>query len=397
MILIIDDNTQFNEVNFIFFILKVIFIIISIYLISKIETNAYGVKEQKILMQNETDIVNNLILERNQREIKDYQNFLNLKDKPGNPLDPLVINEKNDILKKFSENIGEELGAGMEIVFNMNFNFGNQIISLNKLIFYCEIIGCKKIILDKNNGLYINHNIKDKKYNLKIEVVENDMVFNGYGITDLDPDFYNTIFNLKIENRFNIFKKEILKNLPKVKTNKNDLYIHIRGGDIFKNRNPSFAPDYAQPPLCFYRKVINNNNFRKIIIISEDTENPVINKLIKENNNIIYKPHSKKKDIAYLAYAYNIIGSISSFLISIIKLNNKLKYFWEYNIYLTSLKVPHMHHSIYNFTRNYTIFRMEPSEKYKNEMIIWEDSDDQLNFMINETCTNDFTIIKPNI
>ena len=132
MILIIDDNTQFNEVNFIFFILKVIFIIISIYLISKIETNAYGVKEQKILMQNETDIVNNLILERNQREIKDYQNFLNLKDKPSNPLDPLVINEKNDILKKFSENIGEELGAGMEIVFNMNFNFGNQIISLNK-------------------------------------------------------------------------------------------------------------------------------------------------------------------------------------------------------------------------------------------------------------------------
>ena len=232
---------------------------------------------------------------------------------------------------------------------------------------------------------------------MKIEVVENDIVLNGYGITDLDPDFYNTIFNLKIENRFNIFKKEILKNLPKVKTNKNDLYIHIRGGDIFKNRNPSFAPDYAQPPLCFYRKVINNNNFRKIIIISEDTENPVINKLIKENNNIIYKPHSKKKDIAYLAYAYNIIGSISSFLISIIKLNNKLKYFWEYNIYLTSLKVPHMHHSIYNFTRNYTIFRMEPSEKYKNEMIIWEDSDDQLNFMINETCTNDFTIIKPNI
>ena len=50
--------------------------------------------------------------------------------------------------------------------------------------------------------------------------------------------------------------------------------------------------------------------------------------------------------------------------------NNNLKYFWEYDIYLTSLKIPHLHHSIYNFTRNYTIFQMKPSNLYKNEFII---------------------------
>ena len=62
-------------------------------------------------------------------------------------------------------------------------------------------------------------------------------------LNQLDSYFYYNIYNFRLENKFYIFKKEILKNLPKIKTNKNDLYIHIRGSDIFKNKNPYFAPD----------------------------------------------------------------------------------------------------------------------------------------------------------
>ena len=86
-------------------------------------------------------------------------------------------------------------------------------------------------------------------------------------LNQLDSYFYYNIYNFRLENKFYIFKKEILKNLPKIKTNKNDLYIHIRGSDIFKNKNPYFAPDYAQPPFCFYQKILNTFKFRKIIII----------------------------------------------------------------------------------------------------------------------------------
>ena len=92
-----------------------------------------------------------------------------------------------------------------------------------------------------------------------------------------------------MENRFNVFKNEILSNLPKINTDINDLYIHIRSGDIFLNRNPEYASDYAQPPLCFYERIIKENNFNKIYIISQDRGNPVIDKLINENVRELYE------------------------------------------------------------------------------------------------------------
>ena len=205
-------------------------------------------------------------------------------------------------------------------------------------------------------------------------------------------------FNLKIENRFSVIKAEILKNLPKVKVKLNDLYIHIRSGDIFSKEasSPSFAPSYAQLPLCFYTKIIEQNKFNKIYIISEDKLNPIIDILLTKYKNIIYNNNSLETDISYLIYAYNIVGSISSFITSIIKLNDNLKKFWEYDIYQMEHKLYHLHHSLYDYPRNYTIYRMEPSEKYKKEMYVWTKSDKQLKIMINDTCPNKFKTILPN-
>ena len=41
---------------------------------------------------------------------------------------------------------------------------------MNKVIFYCEIIQCKKIILHENNNIYIRNTINDDKFNLTIKV-----------------------------------------------------------------------------------------------------------------------------------------------------------------------------------------------------------------------------------
>lgn len=415
------EDDENNTSNF----LKILFLIIFIVSISSIKKN-------EIENQNKNEGINEVIVnknitinERKEKEIKEYKEFMNLKKRPKNINDPLIKKEKNTILKKFSDNIGFQINNEINIYLDMRFNFGNQLLILNKLIFYCEIIGCKKIILEKNNNIYIKNTIYDKKYNITIEVSEKENNFdnnnfdgnnfddndfvegrikidNTYNndyqyLTFLDSNFYYNTYNIRLENKFHIFKKEILRNLPKVKTNKKDLYIHIRGNDIFQNNNPDYAPDYAQPPLCFYQKILNTYKYRKIFIISLGKENPVIDVLLKSYKNIIYKNNSLEIDIATLAYAYHIVGSISSFLISIIKLNDNLKYFWEYDRYPISLGNPHLHHSFYNFTRKYTIIKMKPSKIYKNEMIIWENSDKQLRIMINDTCTHNFTIVKPNI
>ena len=71
-------------------------------------------------------------------------------------------------------------------------------------------------------------------------------------------------FVIKPEIRTQYIKDEIIKNLPNVTTDPDDLYMHIRGGDIF-----TYLPlnVYSQPPLCFYEKAIQNQKFKNNVYI----------------------------------------------------------------------------------------------------------------------------------
>ena len=166
---------------------------------------------------------------------------------------------------------------------------------------------------------------------------------------------------------------------------------------MFLYKDSNYAPKYAQPPLCFYKKVIDTNKFENIYIIAEDNYNPIINKLTEEYNNTKYIRNSKEKDIAFLAYAYNVVGSISSFYVTAIKLNKNLINVYEYDIYPITIKIIHLHHILYKYKRNYNIYEMFPSEEYKEKMKIWEFSGQQIELMMKDNCTNDFILFKPNI
>jgi hypothetical protein len=54
------------------------------------------------------------------------------------------------ILDFFSKEVGRNISFENTVFLSPNCNFGNSLAFLNKIIFYSEIIGCKKIILDKN-------------------------------------------------------------------------------------------------------------------------------------------------------------------------------------------------------------------------------------------------------
>jgi len=334
------------------------------------------------------------------KEAEEYIKFLKFIDMPKKQNDPLIEKERKIILEKMSPDKNSTIDT---VYFNVNFRFGNQMLIMNKLIFYCEIIGCKKILLNPmaNNALYINDTIVDEKYGITIEVLkENDKYeYNKYSLTRYDYYFFYTTYNFKLENRLNVIKNEMLRNLPKVNVSSKDLYIHVRSGDIFeKELSEEHAPSYAQYPLCFYTKVIESNKFKKIYIIAENKNNPVIDKLIEKYPNVVYNENNTlDEDISYLAHAYNIIGSVSSFVVSIIKINDNLKKYWEHDNYVMDKKVAHLHHTLYTYPRKYTIYIMEPSDQYKRHMYIWRRSQDQLKIMLNDTCPNKFKKIKPNI
>ncbi len=339
----------------------------------------------------------NAIENKKKQDLNDLKRYNELIDMPKNPKDPLIERERKIILNAYYYT---ENKTDIIIYFDMRFPFGNQIAAFNKMIFYCEIIRCKKIMIMKDNKMYINHTLYDKDYNITIEISDFNyfLVDNDY-ITNLSPNFFFDFYNFKVENRLDIIKHEIVNNLPKIKLDKKDLIIHFRSSDIFQHKDdPVHAPDYAQPPLCFYERILNKFNFSNIYIISvDDIYNPVIKILRTKYPKIIYNENSLEIDISYLVRGFNIVGSISSFLISSIKLNDNLKFLWEYDRYPMCSKMYHSHHSIFNIKRNYTTYLMEPSEIYKDKMIVWKGSDDQIKIMLNDTCPYDFKIVAPNI
>jgi len=297
------------------------------------------------------------------------------------------------IYKKFKKNI-TYINL---LLINGRSRFGNYFIALNKAIIFCEFFSCKKIIIVKKND-YIKGNIFYQKYNLTLEQNYSlNFIDNNSMLINLKFFYYKCNFTaLGKVNRFDLFRKEIINNLPKVKINSDDIYIYIRGGDIFRHINKS-VHSYFQPPLCFYKRVLNQFNFREISIISQDTLNPVVPELLKDYPYIKYNKNNLKLDISYLSNSYNIISATSSFILSIIKLNKNLKFLWEYDFYKLSERYLHLHYSVYTFSFNYTIYKMNLSRNYKKLIYHFKNSEKQRKQMIKAKCDNNFHIIPPRI
>ena len=228
-------------------------------------------------------------------------------------------------------------------------------------------------------------------------VIENgdEIKYKNRGlIIDNSSNFYYYINYIKPEFRINLLKKEIFKNLPEIKINEKDLYIYIRSGDIFfKN----IHKDYAQPPLCFYKKILKNYKFNNIYIIAKNKNNPNINLLLNQFPNIIFNKNQLKLDLSYLCKAYNIVGGVSTLFFSILQLNSNIKFLWEFNFQRHNEnrinELEKLLDSFYIPKKNYTIYRMISSINYTKEMIEWKCNEKQINLMINSDCPFNFSII----
>jgi len=306
------------------------------------------------------------------------------------------INKNNIIKKILLSKISKETKTNItniKVLFlTIKGRFGNYIISINNAIIYCEFLKCQKIIVEYYNDIFTNKKIFYKKYNLTIEpnqtINYNDknMIIIPHGFF-----FFNNFMHSKNIIKFSIFKRQLLNNLPKIVTHPNDLYIYIRGGDIFRRFKYSIKR-YPQPPLCFYMKILNEFNFRRVIIISEDKLNPVIPELLYKYSYIKYKKNNLKLDISYLANSFNIVAGKSSFIVTIIKLNDKLKSLWEYDLYDLKERYYHLHYSVYKFPYNYKIYKMNSSEIYFKIMSRWFNTPKQREMMLKEKCNNNFFI-----
>ena len=265
---------------------------------------------------------------------------------------------------------------------------------LNNLLYYCEILNISKIYLNSKVYWPISDNFTCNKVN--IQLINSSVIDKKESnIYELDKKLIYQQKLIRPEIRINLLKNEIKKYLPKIIIDEEDLYIHIRGGDIFEY-NARKNINYAQPPLCFYQSIIINYKFKNIFILSMDNSNPIINILVEKYPQIFLLQNGLKQDILILSNAYNLVGSVSSFFTTLLIINENLNYLWEYDYYSLSQKYLHLHHDIYNYPRKFIIYRMKSTQKYINKMFPWRNSKNQKQLMLNEKCENFYIINKTN-
>lgn len=284
------------------------------------------------------------------------------------------IKFKKKLLEIISKSLGQKITSIKSIFLSQRNFFGNQILILNSIIFVCEFLGCKRIILDKRYFWYIKNKIIDRKFKRIIDVGDIKDYLNTSTIIDRTPIFYDRF----CENRLDILRKEILNNLPKKIIKPNVLYIYIRSSyyGSFYNRI------FFQPPLCYYKTILNNFKFKKVNLIAKDKTNKMIDILLNNFKYIIFKEKTLTEDIAILINAYNIVGLPSSFLYSIMNMNYNLRLYWYYGD----------HGFTFRPNIEATIFKMVPSKEYLKQIHYWKYNSSQLKLMINDICPNKFEI-----
>ena len=285
------------------------------------------------------------VIQKNKHLINDYsiysKNFLRFKEKPLNLNDSLISDEKRSILNLISSTI--KRSSAKRIVYSGGLSFGNILLCINKLIFFCEIIKCNEIVLEGPSFWFIKNNISLGDYNITINKIERKNHLNLYNDTEtvyyVSPNIYYYLPKIKPKITIHLLKNEIIKNLPRLSISKNDLYIYIRSGDIFSTLIYKL---YAQPPLCFYKSILYNFNFTSVYLISQSQNNPTVNKLIAKFKNIIYQKQKLEYDLSCLINSYNLVGGVSSFLMTILMLNSNLVNFYEYNLYPITEKIRYL-------------------------------------------------------
>jgi hypothetical protein len=154
-----------------------------------------------------------IIIFKSIKEIKEINlnKFFELKDKTKDPNDLLIVKEKESFLN-FLSNLSEHKITSVDTIFlTQNYKFGNMIIILNKVLFYCEIIKCKKIVLDQNKTWYIKNKIVNPEYNISIEIGDPKKYNSRNIIFDTSDNFLYYYAYIKPEFRAYFLRNEILQ------------------------------------------------------------------------------------------------------------------------------------------------------------------------------------------
>jgi len=225
----------------------------------------------------------------------------------------------------------------MSSIYQWCGRFGNNVQQISNAIFFCkenslnfqspdnEMINSFSVNFGEsfcNPGLYFFH-IPSKL---------------GSG----RPDYTTGDIPLLYKERREICRQYIYPNLKinfdNIKELDSDTVVmHIRSGDIFSRKNYycSVVSNYLQNPLSYYTKI--SENYNKVIVLTEDYNNPVISELEK-NPKVEVKILDVKQTVEVMLSAKNVVTSgVSSFPIACMLLSDNIKKLYCSNLYVDEI------------------------------------------------------------
>lgn len=234
-----------------------------------------------------------------------------------------------------------------------------------------QVINCIQIASYYNYNIIIpSHKYLTKQYitiNKSITNSNNNIYNHNY--TRRITRFEKVVYEKNIEFTISILQEIFsIKNVPTL--HENTVVIHIRSGDIFHSYPHG---KYIMPPLSYYTNIINSNNFKKIIMISEDRSNPCVNKLLVLYPIIEFRMNTLDEDIKLLLGSQNVIESFGTFAPALLTLSKNIK-----NIYRPSYQFDTL---LSKLSHKYNIFETD-LEDYKQKMYPWKNTEEQRNIMM---------------
>jgi len=197
----------------------------------------------------------------------------------------------------------------MKIYFyNRVGNLGNCIFSLINIIFLCKKEGArfstdlskfwKKIpFIEVEKIPFFIREFADSK-----DVIKSDF-FRYEGVEMSKEERFDIVQQyIKPYTRFNV------KKIPE-----STCVINIRSGDIF---NPGGShKNYVQPPFAFYKKIIDEEQYDKFLLITQpDLKNPTISLTEKYSNKVELQAPSASEAVSIILGASSIVGYYGTFL-----------------------------------------------------------------------------------
>ena len=248
------------------------------------------------------------------------------------------------------------------IVYPYN-RFGNHVYQFTRILQYCKLLNFKKVIVPHNylffkNDFYVD-DIHVQIGKIKIRTRKYIKGFFYWPVPGVPLNF----------SIINLYKNEFLKSFSNISLGENDLYLHLRSGDIFVTSDHS---NYAQPPLQYFVDVINYKNWTNVYLLTQNFINPVILGLLEKNVTFIDTNFNFTKSIHLIVNSFNLAIGRTTFGLALSFLSRNLNLLFTFNC--PTNKLP-------------SHFNCDPDDSYVDNVLNqWRHSSDQIVLLFTSKC-----------